>query len=76
MPSSTIEFRWFFSFFTSMNPALLIISTVDSDEAVASRPNDNPGWAVHVDLIFLQSNSYDALQGKRVGGVLLAYAYE
>lgn len=47
-----------------MKPALLIISTVDSDEVVASRPNDNPGWAVQVDLNFLQSDSYDALQGK------------
>lgn len=52
------------SFFISMKPALLIISTVDSDEVVASRPNDNPGWAVQVDLNFLQSDSYDALQGK------------
>ncbi len=59
-----------------MNPVLLIISTVDSDEVVASRPNDNPGWAVQVDLIFLQSDSYDALRGKRVDGVLFAHVHE
>lgn len=57
---------WFYSFFTSLTPALLIISTVDSDKVVASRPNDNPRRAAQVNLTFLQSDSYDALQKKEL----------